>query len=50
MDNAILWINLYPVDNAVGCPNTSDLSFEEPIQLFNYRDPKSKFLASQRLQ
>ena len=39
VDNAIHWINLYPVDSAVICPTTypldSDLSVDSAIQRFN---------------
>ena len=41
VDNAIRWINLYPVDNAIDFPNTylldSDLSVDDAIQRLNNR-------------
>ena len=43
MDNVIYWINLYPVDNAIGFPNTyplkSDLSSGECNPTFEQQEP-----------
>ena len=40
VDHVVKWINLYPVDSAIGFPNTylvdSDLSVDNAIQRLNY--------------
>ena len=44
MDNAIQWINLYPVDRAIGFPNNyplnSNLSDGERYSVFEPAEPR----------